>query len=562
MMKLPTGKQMAGIDNKTIQEFGFPSILLMENAGIGITNSILHDFPEISHNPVVIFIGPGNNGGDAFVIARQLYNKGIPNLCVFIGDEKKLMGDAKINHDLHVSLNLDEKNSHLLYINSTGKWEEYKYLLLSAEFLIDGLFGTGINGQVRGIYKEVISSINNEFSGKVLSIDVPSGLICDDVPQHDVILNAYKTYTIGLPKLGMLDYPGKAFCGKIETIRIGFPVELLTSDEIKTCVIDEQTICNIKPTRNPNSNKGNYGHTLVIAGSGKYPGAAHLTSLAANKAGAGLVTLASMFTVCNSLVNKQSEIIIKSFSDVLNEDDITGIGKELLDPDNSLDKEQIMDVLSNSNLEFSSDEEYISEDNFNDIKDELDKYNSAVIGPGIGTSKSTAGFVKKFISCFDKPVVVDADALNIISHDLSIFKTVKAPSRFIFTPHIGEFSRLCGKNIEQIKKSKVNIALNFAKEYGVILVLKDSVSTITDGEYIYFNPTGNCGLARGGSGDVLAGIIGAMLSRGLSPINAALFSVYLHGLVSDLIAKEKGLEGVFPTEIINNFYKGFLQIEV
>ncbi len=427
---------------------------------------------------------------------------------------------------MHLSLNLHKKNAPIIYINSLDKWHEYKNVFLSAGYIIDGLFGTGMNGNVKGIYSDIINDINHDFTGPVLSIDVPSGLICDCVKQYETIIKAHKTYTVGLPKLGMFDFPGKNYTGHIETVKIGFPDELLNSRAIKTHILDKSAVLSVKPQRKRDSNKGDFGHVLVIAGSEKYPGAAHLTAIGAKNGGAGLVTLCSTINVCRELKSKENEIITLPLKEIFTENYFGFIDKQ----------------------------------NFEEIKTYLTDYSCAVIGPGMGQIKSTQTFMLDFFNNFDKHVVVDADALNFISKNIKAFQKIKNPERFIFTPHIGEFSRLSGKTVSEIKENKVNIAMSFAKKFGIILVLKDSVTLITNGQTAYFNTTGNSGLARAGSGDVLAGLIGAMLARGLKPYQAALFSVYLHGLCADIIAEEKGVEGVFPEEILNSLYKGFLAL--
>lgn len=550
-MKLPTGKQMAEIDKNTINKFAFPSILLMENAGRGICDAVICDFPEINKDTVVIFIGPGNNGGDAFVISRQFSLAGISNICVFIGDPKKLTGDAKINYDLFKSLKLDKKKSPLFEINSLEKWEELKYLLLASPFLIDGLFGTGIDGEVKGIYKNIIDDINEEYKGIVLSIDVPSGLICDDVKQNKSVIISDKVYTIGLPKLGMVDYSGKKYCPSFEIIKIGFPEELLTSGNIKNNLITKEAADALKPQRKPDTHKGDHGHLLVIAGSGQYHGAAHLCSMAGSASGAGLVTLASVFTVCHTLKSKDNEIITFPFENVLSKEELdylkkTGNG----DLDNFIDAKLPDFEIDNF--------EYISEENFNEIEKSLHIFSSCVLGPGLGQSSSTFAFIEKFMKSFNKTLILDADALNCISNNIDILKECKG--NVILTPHIGEFSRLIDKDIEYIKTNKSKLALEFAKKFNVILILKDAVTVISDGNQVYYNSTGNSGLSKGGSGDVLAGLIGGFTSRKMQVLEASIFSTFLHGYIADIIAGEKGIEGVTPSLLIENVYRGFLSL--
>ena len=536
-MKLPTGKKMSEIDKETSQTYSFPSLLLMENAGRGITDALLQDFPEIAHQPPVILAGGGNNGGDAFVIARQLFFRGICSIVVFAGKEDKLKGDARINYDLHRSLNLPEKGVPVISVALPEEWDDVREIVFGAQYLIDGLFGTGFEGKPEGIYREIIESVNQDYHGIVLAIDVPSGLICDAVMQNDCILRAEKTYTIGLPKLGMQDYPGKDYTGDVEIIHIGFPQELLESETICTEIITLEDAAKLKPLRMPHSHKGDYGHVCVIAGSAHYPGAAHLASLAAFRSGAGLVTLASTDKVCQSIKSGDNEIIFFPFHTVTIEN---GSLKE-----DALQKKEI-------------GLECITAEHFHQLQPFLNNYSVCLMGPGMGNAAETLEFVKVFIEQYKGNLILDASALDVLQKYPDILKNLKKTP--VITPHIGEFARLTGKSIENIKNNKLQYALHFAQDNHVILVLKDAVTLVTDGETAYFNTTGNAGLARGGSGDVLAGIIAAMVARKLPPLQAALFSVFLHGYIADILCEEYCEEGIYPSLIIDNIYKGFLAL--
>ena len=524
-MKLPTGRQMSNIDLTTISEYQMPSILLMENAGRNIADNIIFDYPEIIKSKPVILVGPGNNGGDALVISRQFRLKNIDSICVFLVTPDRLRGDAGINYTIHKNLMISSRNC---LVNNFDDWNRIKNELFFSPYFIDGIFGTGFEGKVTGLFESVIESINTGYYGTVLSIDVPSGLICEDTTQNSTIIKANKTYSVGLPKLGMVDYPGKEFCNEISIVSIGFPEQLLNSDEIKTGVITFNDALKMMPERKENTHKGNFGHVLVIAGSEKYHGAAHLTSKAAFSSGAGLVTLASVYPVCQTLKSKDDAIITI--------------------PLNSNEKSE------------NTEKDYLKIilENFSIMEKEIGKYNSCVIGPGLGQSDKTFEFIKLIIKEYSGKLVLDADALNMISKDLSILKNTKA--KIVITPHIFEFSRLSGKSVDEIKNSKVKISTDFAKENNVVLILKDSVTLITDGENTFYNSTGNSGLARGGSGDVLAGMVSGFLARDMDVLKAPLFAVFLHGYIADLLASEIGKEGISPSLLIENIYRGFISL--
>jgi NAD(P)H-hydrate epimerase len=519
-MKLPTGKKMSEIDRITSSEYFISSAVLMENAGINVCDKIVSDFSDITCLVPFILSGPGNNGGDGFVIARRLLTRGIGSFCIFIGDYKKLKGDAKTNFDIITRLSANYTNLCIVTIETLEKWNEYKGVVFCCEYLIDCLFGTGLSSPVSGIYKNIIDDINTSFSGKVLSVDVPSGLICDSSSyQGGSVINASKTYAIGCPKLATADYPGKGLCGELDVVDIGFPETLTQNKSINTNLFTLEDAKKIKPVRAAYSNKGDYGHLLAIAGSSAYKGAADLSTRAAFSSGAGLVTLFSVKDVCKSVSIKNSHIITRD----------------------------------------TGGDDTISKEDLKVIKDTIQKYNACLIGPGLSLNDETSGFVEEFLTSYKGVCVVDADALNIISNDISLLKKTSC-KKLILTPHMGEFSRLTKLSIDSLRKDKLGYALDFSTAHNVILVIKDAVTLTVSKEEAYYNSSGNAGLSRGGSGDVLAGAISAFAARGMTPLNASLFGVFLCGLTADILFEERGVEGVYPLLVAENIYRGLKKI--
>ena len=384
-MKVVTQKQMVEIDRKTIEDYLIPSSVLMENAGINLTKHILTDFPEILSKGLSILIGIGNNGGDGSVIARQLYNIGCIAKIFFIGNAEKLKSDALVNLNILFKLGFT-----INYISNENDWSKHKNEIFTSSFILDCLFGTGLSSPLSGIYYHIIMEINDQYRGIVISIDIPSGLILSETNITDEItpIKAHTTYTVGLPKLGMLDYPARNFTGKLRIVDIGFPKELLVDETLKYNLIDEKLASSLLPKRVSNSHKGNYGHLLIIGGSRKYSGAAVLSSKASFRTGCGLVTVASIDECCNSVRCQFPEVIFLPLTD--------------------------------------NGEGIISRNNISTLLEYINRINTIVIGPGIGLHSDILDIIKSFITCYSGNLLIDADALNILSNNLDILKSSSA----------------------------------------------------------------------------------------------------------------------------------------
>lgn len=368
--------------------------------------------------------------------------------------------------------------------------KEFNFQKIKGDFIIDGLFGTGFKGEMKEPYSSAVRYING-LDIPVISIDVPSGLDASSGKVSSNCIRARYTFTLGLAKLGLFVYPGAEYAGEIKLLDLGFPLEQYIDSPYN--LIDDPMIRGILNPRRPDTHKGSYGRVGIVAGSYNYPGASILVTKGALSSGAGLVTLL--------------------------------ISKEMFPMLHSIDPEVTFYPREN-------------------LKDILPSLSSIVVGPGLG--KVDVSFIEDIIRASSVPIVLDADGLNSIVGSVDILKTSNVP--VITTPHPGEMSRLIGESVSFIQNNRIDVALNFSKEYKTITVLKGARTIITspDGK-VYINPTGNPSMATGGMGDVLSGLIGGFIARGLSPISASILGVYIHGLAGDIISREK--ERVLAQEV-------------
>ncbi len=488
-MKVLSVKESREIDNYTIQNIGIPGVVLMENAGLSVFEMIKEYVDMKNLRKVLIIAGKGNNGGDGFVVARHFYNEKIDVSVILLGEEGELKGDALIEYNIIKNLGLNIKR-----FKSLG---QMKKEIQGADIIIDAIFGTGFKGKPDKIISDIIKLIND--SGKmVFSIDIPSCVDGDNGNVSDVAIKAIATCTMGFIKKGLLFYPGRDFVGDIYVGDIGIPEGIIRRFDIKCELIDNKLVKKSLPERLSYSHKGTYGKVIVFAGSPGLTGAAALTSNAALKAGAGLVYLAMPKTLSKIYETKLTEVV------KIPVEDNNGYYKYF----DGLEKIfEGMDVL--------------------------------ILGPGIGKETSVKELQKYIISKYKGLMVIDADGINNLTlEDLKYSK-----GRWILTPHPGEFSRLTGLGIKEIELKRLDVALEFAQKYNVILVLKGvpTVVATPDGRS-FINSTGNSGLASGGSGDVLTGLIGGFLAQGIKPEYAALCGVYIHGLAADIAVSENETE--------------------
>lgn len=505
-MKLALAQQMRDLDSSAIHDFGIPGIVLMENAGRKTADLVIKRYGNPAGKRIVIFAGPGNNGGDGFVVARHLYQNRANVVIYLLVSPDKITGDAKINLDIVRKLSV--KVHTILDSESVGLVD-----LSSTFFVVDGLFGTGLKREVSGHFAEVIDIIN-ENNLPVAALDIPSGLDSDNGTPLGAYIDADITYTYGLAKSGQFTFPGKDLCGTLEVIDIGIPPEVVNNAHLHIDLLDSEFARSIIPERSPTGHKGSHGHMLVVGGSVGKTGAAILAVQGGLRAGAGLVSLCAPVKV--------NDIYESSLFEAMT---IPIQGTDAGAP--SISDYQI-------------------------INEAMEGKKAVVVGPGIGQENESVDLIKKIYDEAHLPVIFDADGLNALTTDSEFLRCGDNVIR-ILTPHPGEMARLTGLTTAEIQGNRVKIASDFAVENNVYLVLKGAATVIAGPEgRVAINSSGNSGMGTGGMGDVLAGIIGGLMVQGMYPWEASCLGVYCHGRAGDIIA-EKMKQGYLATEVAHVF---------
>ncbi|MDO9534693.1 MAG: NAD(P)H-hydrate dehydratase [Bacillota bacterium] len=504
-MKIVTGTKMAQIDREAISRFEIPGLILMENAGLQVVRFIQRLRPELKEIKAVILCGKGNNGGDGFVIARHLRRLGCRVETWAMGGLSEYKGDAAANYNILL------KDGYEIYRAGEKDLPASLRDLRSADLVVDALLGTGIQRNVSEPYEEIITAVNGTRA-LIVAVDIPSGISADSGEVMGAAVKAQYTVTFALPKRGLLLFPGAEYAGKVIVTDIGIPKELTSSAEISENLITGHFVQNQLPQRALDSHKGSSGRVLILAGSTGMTGAAALAGEAALRGGAGLVYVGTAAELSPVLEAKIKEVIVLSFA---------GDGRG-----NLVEK---------------------------DASEIINKANSCqvlALGPGLKGGWETLKLLKSLIlGEISVPVLVDAGGLSALSLDAGLLLQKKVP--FILTPHPGEMSRLLGISTDQVQKERWELASRQAREWETVLVLKGAYTVIAmpDGE-IYINPTGNPVLSTAGTGDLLTGIIAALVAQGLEPGKAAVCGAYLHGLSADLLAAGSGGRGFTAGDIL------------
>ena len=487
MQYVLNGKEMKACDGATISHYGVPSLVLMERASLSVVEETLKRFPDAES--FLIVCGSGNNGGDGIAVARLLFLKGFSVQIAFIGNREKASVETK------TQLAIAEKYG----IPAADEIPQSSY-----DVIFDSIFGIGLCREVGGRYYDVIAQMN-AMSGKKVAIDIASGVNADNGHVLGIAFEADLTVSFGFPKIGHLLYPGASCTGELAVTEIGIDEWGFLDGKPPVRRLERSDLAQL-PARFDHSNKGSYGKLLVIAGSVNMAGAACFSAAAAYRTGAGLVLV---------LTPEENRIIIQT---KVPEAVLTTYQKDVFDAKQLAECMAWADVI--------------------------------ILGPGIGTGKCAAQIVEYVLREADCPCVVDADALNLIARDHLSFENAEAS--FILTPHLGEMARLSGSSIPKIRESLIETAAAYAAAHGVVLVLKDSrtVTALADGTS-YINTSGNHGMATGGSGDVLTGVIGGLLSQGCGPDPAAVLGVYLHGLSGDAAAAAAGKRSLTASDLIS-----------
>jgi NAD(P)H-hydrate epimerase len=504
-MKLLTAEQMREVDRQAIELIGLPGVVLMESAGRAAAEIIDARFAELRPGPLLVLAGPGNNGGDGYVVARHLLNRCWQVVTLVLAPVQKITGDAST----HLQA-LQNSGGHVHFADDS---KTLATLLAShpARLLVDALLGTGLTAEVRGVVAEGIDWIDGSAL-PVIALDLPSGIDASTGKVLGRAVRADLTVTFVCPKLGHALYPGAAMVGELVTADIGIPRILLDQTAASHRLIDADEARRLLPPRPVTGHKGTFGHLLVIAGSLGKSGAAALTAAAGVRAGAGLVSAACPASIQEVLAIKLTEVMTEPLPDC--------------DGQLTAEARSAVEAL------------YPGKD-------------SMVLGPGLGGGEGVRALVCELLRNCILPLVLDADGLNAIAADPDILKE-RQGSPAVLTPHPGEMARLTGRTVSQIEADRIGVARAIARRYRVVLVLKGSrtIIALPDGQ-IRINSTGHQGLASGGTGDVLTGLIGGLLAQGLTPEDAATLGVFLHGLAADRLRPRMGDAGMTATDLLN-----------
>ena len=494
-MKILTAEQMRNVDRRATDRFAIPSLVLMENAAMAVVDAIFEHYPNCER--ASIFCGTGSNGGDGLAVARHLENRGVVPSVFIIGDRSKFAGDGAAN------LTICERLSLPMYqVTNIDSLNNALVLASDADVVVDAIFGTGLNRAPDGIYAEVIRSIN-ELALPIVAVDVPSGANASSDEPFDPCVQAAVTVTFAAPKICHIFEPAATFCGEVIVADISIP-DAAIQDENVTLALT--TPADVRPHIAPRlatTHKGTYGHVGIVAGSPGRTGAAVMCARGAIRTGAGLVTVATDPEAAK-LVNAGSiESMTYPLETAWSRPEVTKF---------------------------------------------LQKKDAVLVGPGLRDDEESYAFVRDIINGIEQPLVIDASGLNAFAGRAKDINPKNRPR--IITPHPGEMARLLGIETREVVANRIEIARQAARNCSCIVVLKGHQTLIADPEgHVNVNPTGNPGMASGGMGDVLGGMIAAFLARGVDPFDAACAAVYLHGFAGDLLKEEMGDTGLAALDL-------------
>ncbi len=515
MIPVVTAKQMQSLDRRAVAECGIPSLLLIEIAGAETTRELLAAFPQFPTPQVVVLCGRGNNGGDGFVVARRLLARGCPVRTILLARREEVQGDARVN------LEILERMGAALVFATAAELPAVREALASADLVVDAMLGTGARGTARGLIAEAIGLVNR--AGRpVVAVDIPSGLEADLPEAPGPAVRADLTVTFALPKPCLLLYPAAASAGRVRVTDIGIPRTLVAGAGVRLHLLETADVRAAFPPRDPAAHKGTFGHVLVLAGSVGKTGAAALCGLAAQRAGAGLVTLGTPRSVHDILEVKLTEVM----TDPLPETEERTLALEGLD--------HILRLAEGKA--------------------------AVAIGPGIGTHPSTQELVRRLVTSVAAPVILDADGITAFAGQPDLL--ARAAGSVVLTPHPGELSRLLSVGRDELLARRVIVVPETAGRLKVTLVLKTARTLIADPDgQAAIVPTGNPGLASGGTGDVLTGLIAGLAAQGLPPGLAARAGAFLHGLAGDLAAREIGAEAMIASDVLAALPEAIRQVK-
>ena len=502
---------MRTIDRWAIDEMGIPGIVLMENAGTTIVRRLAEIIPDLSSKKIIIFCGKGNNGGDGFVTARHLSNLGTNVTILLAALITELKGDAKTNALSAKNLGIPIQELNTKNIN------KFDHKLSHSDLIVDALLGTGLSKPASCFMETVINKIN-QYEKFTVSIDINSGIDADSGMLIGPHVFSDLTFALASMKKSHLLHPAASVMKKVELLDIGIPNYI--EQNIQVHLLEEKDIKSIFHSRQQDTHKGSYGHVLVLAGSTGKTGAAGLSALGALRAGCGLCTLALPETCQKAFELHPMEVMAVP----LPETQSGTLSIKAKDP--------ILRLLEGKSV--------------------------VAMGPGMTTEPETVKLIGEILPFIKCPLILDADAINALEKHLDWLDDLKS---VVLTPHPKEMSRLTGLSTQEIQKNRISAAIKFAQKKSVILLLKGAPSLIAtpDGN-VYINPTGNPGMATGGSGDVLTGIIAGLAAQNISPKNASIAGAYIHGFSGDIFSEVETQTSLIAGDLLRNLPNALKQI--
>jgi hydroxyethylthiazole kinase-like uncharacterized protein yjeF len=520
-MKILTAAQMQRIDRITTERYGIPSLALMEKAGAGVVEFVSKRFNPLGQHRIAVLCGRGNNGGDGFVAARLLRDQGFNPEVVIFGQPKELTGDAATTYRRLAT------SGEPAAVPDLGAWNQIRPRLKDTTLFIDALVGTGLSKPLHGLLLEVIRDMNSKFPGASrIAVDLPSGLSADDPELIGECVHADASVTFTAPKYAHVFPPACEEAGEWSVVDIGTPPEALENDpELFLRLVEREELSWLRVPRKIDSHKGSFGHVLVVAGSFGKTGAAAMAAKSALRTGAGLVTVGTP----KSALPIVAGLGMEWMTEALAETDAGTVSIE------ALESGKLDELIHGKTV--------------------------LAIGPGMGNVPETAELIRRLVNRINIPLVLDADGLNAFGGRIGEMKPGRQPR--VLTPHPGEMARLSGIPIADILKRRIEVAREFAIHHQVYLVLKGARTLVAspDGR-VSVNPTGNPGMATGGTGDCLTGIIAGLLAqyreRQVAEVVEA--AVYLHGVAGDMASRRLGEHSMLAGDLLESLPQAFLSL--
>jgi hydroxyethylthiazole kinase-like uncharacterized protein yjeF len=508
-MRVVSAGQMRSIDANAINNFGIPGIVLMENAALAVVREIRNILEPkgkkgLHGQKAVILAGKGNNGGDGLAVARHLTVLGMEVNVFLFALPSDLSGDAKLNFDLYHKM-----GCKIVLVEDEKQGRLFKLALMQAQVAVDALYGTGFKGQVPEFMVSFIEDLN-KAELPVVCVDIASGLEADTGKVQNIAVKGDVTVTFGVAKLGHFLGEGPIYTGRLVVDQISIPDQVIAEEKVFAYLLTDEIVQPLIPVRHPQGHKGTHGRAVLVGGSIGMSGAVMLAGRSAQRCGAGLLQI----------------VVPEAIAETVD----LGVMEATVWP--------------------AQDFETLSENSWPFIAERLEEANACAVGPGLKQNESFLAVLKSMLSETEVPLILDADALNLIARETDLLSLRKGKGTLIVTPHPGEMARLCGCSVAEVQENRMKLAVSKALEWGAIVVLKGAGTIVAspDGR-VFLNATGNAGLGTGGTGDVLTGCILSWVAQGVPPLGAACLGVYLHGKAADLLKEQYGMSGYTALEV-------------